>query len=141
ATDGSAAEGNESEGGDSGKPLDPQAKPIVKSLKLQGKLEVGQDLTASYAFDANGGMGGDASTYAWGEKGKADPAKGETVAQSGAVPAHTIAQADVGKVLEVGVQAQNNAKVVGNTAKVATDGSAAEGNESEGGDSGKPLDP
>ncbi|MEO2217696.1 ESPR-type extended signal peptide-containing protein, partial [Chromobacterium vaccinii] len=39
--------------------------PRIADLHMQGRLEIGQDLTASYAFDANGGMGGDASTYAW----------------------------------------------------------------------------
>ncbi|WP_199155819.1 hypothetical protein, partial [Chromobacterium sp. ASV23] len=136
---------NESEGGDNGKPIDPSAKPVVKALKVKGPLEVGKDLTGTYQFDANNGNGTDKSTFAWGEKGKTDAAKGETVAQSGTVPAHTIVAADAGKVLEVGVQAKNGANVVGNTAKVATDGSMSEneggGNETEGGDNGKPLDP
>ncbi|WP_199155857.1 hypothetical protein, partial [Chromobacterium sp. ASV23] len=125
--------------------IDPSAKPVVKALKVKGPLEVGKDLTGTYQFDANNGNGTDKSTFAWGEKGKTDAAKGETVVQSGTVPAHKIVVADAGKVLEVGVQAKNGANVVGNTAKVATDGSMSEneggGNETEGGDNGKPIDP
>ncbi|WP_199155917.1 hypothetical protein, partial [Chromobacterium sp. ASV23] len=91
---------------------------VVKALKVKGPLEVGKDLTGTYQFDANNGNGTDKSTFAWGEKGKTDAAKGEVIAQSGVVPAHTIVAADAGKVLEVGVQAKNGANAVGNTVKV-----------------------
>ncbi|WP_233164460.1 hypothetical protein, partial [Chromobacterium sp. ASV23] len=99
ATDMSVGDGNETEGGDNGKPIDTNAKPVVKALKVKGPLEVGKDLTGAYQFDANGGNSTDKSTFAWGEKGKTDAAKGEVIAQSGVVPAHTIVAADAGKVL------------------------------------------
>ncbi|MFH7538456.1 inverse autotransporter beta domain-containing protein, partial [Aeromonas sp. A5] len=46
--------------------VDPAAKPQVSTLRMAGKLEVGQALTATYAFNANGGDANDRSTYAWG---------------------------------------------------------------------------
>ncbi|PTU66956.1 hypothetical protein DB032_19520 [Chromobacterium sp. Panama] len=145
STDMAVEDGNHTDGGDKGKPIDPSAKPIVKALKVKGTLEVGKDLTGAYQFDANGGEGSDASTFAWGEKGLADAAKGQSVSKSGEVPAHKIDAGDAGKVLEVAVQAKNGANQIGNTAKVATDGTMegneGGGNETDGGDKGKPIDP
>ncbi|MFB2776777.1 inverse autotransporter beta domain-containing protein, partial [Shewanella xiamenensis] len=43
--------------------------PQITDLRLAGKLEVGQSLSATYGFNANGGDNNDKSTYAWGNKG------------------------------------------------------------------------
>ncbi|MFL1553661.1 hypothetical protein ACI77I_32155, partial [Pseudomonas sp. D47] len=85
--------------------------PVIADLKISGTLNVGQSLTASYTFDANNGAPLDKSTYAWGYKGATEAAvgSGNTVATSGTVPAYTIVANDAGEVIEVSVQAKNNA--------------------------------
>ncbi|WP_421285477.1 inverse autotransporter beta domain-containing protein [Aeromonas veronii] len=117
---------SDTEGGDgNGGVTDPAAKPQVSNLRMAGKLEVGQSLTATYAFNANGGDATDNSTYVWGNQGEtaaAAPA-GQTVANSGVVPGHTLVAADVGEVKEVSVQAKNGLAVTGNTVTVDTTGS------------------
>ncbi|MCU6172437.1 Ig-like domain-containing protein, partial [Enterobacter bugandensis] len=67
-------------------------RPEISNLKLAGKLEAGQTLTATYAFAANGGNSTDKSTYLWGyENGTAaGVASGETVTTSGQVPGRAL---------------------------------------------------
>ncbi|OAE16226.1 hypothetical protein A2T76_13590 [Pseudomonas brenneri] len=114
---------NDVNGGDgNGGVVDLNAAPLITNLALSGKLEVGEDLTASYAFDANNGAPGDASTYVWGHKNAtaATAGSGHLVLTTGSVPAYTIGSLDAGQVLEVSVQAKNLAGVVGNTETLDT---------------------
>jgi adhesin/invasin len=116
-----AETGNGTEGGnEGGVVIDPAAEPQVSGLKMSGTLEAGQTLTATYAFAANGGNTQDKSTYAWGYEGTTGSAVtiGETVAASGQVPARAITSEDIGKVMELSVQARNGADVKGNTLTV-----------------------
>ncbi|MEO2217756.1 DUF823 domain-containing adhesin [Chromobacterium vaccinii] len=123
ATDGSAAEGNESEGGDSGKPLDPNVAPEVAQLQIQGDAKVGQTLTAKYQYQSHWGLGEDRSRYAWGAKGLTSAAveKGKQVKDSGIVPGYTLQSTDAGTVMEVSVRAENTKGKVGNTATQVMD--------------------
>ncbi|MFM5498747.1 inverse autotransporter beta domain-containing protein [Aeromonas veronii] len=115
--------------------VDHVAKPQVSNLRMAGKLEVGQNLTATYAFDANGGDTNDHSTYAWGNQGETAAAvpAGQTVATSGVVPGHTLVAADVGEVKEVSVQAKNGLAITGNTVTVDAQGNASDSNGGTGG--------
>ena len=141
ATDASAAEGNDTTGGNGhGVIIDPAATPSVSNLKLQGILTKGQLLSATYTFAANGGHDTDQSKYVWGEKGQTESAVTTSttkVTTTGHVPSHEITQADVGKVLAVSVQANNGSDITGNIQTLATDASQAEGNETTGGDNGE----
>ena len=111
----------------------------MKGLKLKGKLELGQSLSGSYSFAHNNGDSRDQSQYGWGVKGQATPV--QTVTTPGQVPARKLVKEDIGQILEVAVQAQNGAGKTGNTLKLATDADKGQGNEIEGGDKGKPIDP
>ncbi|HDO1359045.1 TPA: hypothetical protein P2Q89_004594, partial [Aeromonas veronii] len=115
--------------------IDPTGTPQVSNLRMAGKLEVGESLTATYAFNANGGDASDKSTYAWGNQGEtaATVPAGQTVANSGVVPGHTLVAADVGEVKEVSVQAKNGLAVTGNTVTVDAKGNASDSNGGTGG--------
>ncbi|PTU63408.1 hypothetical protein DBB33_24330, partial [Chromobacterium haemolyticum] len=85
--------------GEGGSVIDPKAKPLVKDLKLKGKLEVGESLSGSYAFDANKGEGTDKSKALWGKKGNTAgqvDTQGQVVKQSGQLQPYTIQSADAG---------------------------------------------
>ncbi|HCR4009775.1 TPA: inverse autotransporter beta domain-containing protein [Morganella morganii] len=99
-------------------------RPEISELKLAGRLEAGQTLSATYAFAANGGNTQDKSTYVWGYQNgtAAGVANGETVTASGQVPGRALTAADVGKVIELSVQARNGAGVTGNTATITSAG-------------------
>ncbi|EMG7889779.1 hypothetical protein V5L74_003564, partial [Enterobacter hormaechei] len=132
----SSETGNGTEGGnEGGTVIDPAAKPQVSALKLAGRLEAGQTLTATYAFAANGGNAQDKSAYAWGYEGATGPAvaDGQSVTTSGQVPGRALTTTDVGKVMELSVQAKNGADVTGNTLTVK---SSETGNGTEGGNEG-----
>ncbi|WP_421184789.1 inverse autotransporter beta domain-containing protein, partial [Aeromonas enteropelogenes] len=115
--------------------IDPAAKPKVRNLRMAGTLEVGKALSATYAFDANGGDVNDRSTYAWGNQGEttAAAASGAVVATSGVVPDYTLSAADVGEVKEISVQAKNGQEVIGNTVTVGSDGKAIDSDGGTGG--------
>ncbi len=138
--------GNNTDGGDdNGAVVDPTAAPQISVLAITGTLEVGQQLNATYTWDANGGEPTDSSTYVWGEKGStaAGVGGGSTIATSGAVPTYNIVQADTGKVMEVSVQAKNAATtpVIGNTLTVSST-PGENGNNTDGGDdNGAVVDP
>ncbi|WP_272668162.1 hypothetical protein [Providencia sp. PROV117] len=136
ATDAGAGEGNDTTGGNEGQIIDPAAQPVLSQLVLHGTLAVHNELVGRYTFDANGGDATDHSTYVWGDKGttNAQVANGETITESGDVPAYTLTAADVGKVKEVSVQAKNGLAITGNTLTVATDATSTDGNETDGGD-------
>lgn len=99
------------------------AKPIVKDLKLAGTLKQGEELTATYTFNANGGDVTDSSTYAWGKVGSTVANVGNAVINtSGKVPAYLIKPTDAGEVLELSLRAANAAAMIGNTITVDTAG-------------------
>ncbi|HFS8112836.1 TPA: inverse autotransporter beta domain-containing protein [Enterobacter asburiae] len=135
----SSNEGNEASGGGSdGSIVNPAAEPKVSGLKLSGMLELGQVLSGTYQFDANTGNKDDRSAYAWDEKGKSAASVATTtdvVPSPGNVKPYDITSADVGKVLELSVQARNGASKSGNTLTVDTSMSSNEGNEASGGGS------
>ncbi|MBS0053865.1 DUF823 domain-containing adhesin [Yersinia sp. Marseille-Q3913] len=139
ATDASAEEGNKTTGGNGqGGVTNPDGGPVISKLTLAGKLEVGQSLTAGYTFENIGGNTTDSSNYAWGIKGSTAAAvpSGQHVTTSGQVPARPLVTADVGTVMEVSVQARDGLDKTGNTLTLAADASAAEGNNSTGGNNG-----
>ncbi|MDN8559327.1 inverse autotransporter beta domain-containing protein, partial [Citrobacter werkmanii] len=130
--------GNNTDGGDdNGEVVNPTAVPSVSNLAITGTLEVGQSLSATYAFAANGGEGTDKSTYAWGEKGSTASAvtAGSSVTTSGTIPAYSLQSTDAGKVMEASVQAKNAASppVTGNTLTVSSTPDES-GNNTDGGD-------
>ncbi|MBS7560130.1 hypothetical protein KHO49_17460 [Pseudomonas sp. RC4D1] len=116
-------------------------KPVISDLKINGTLKVGEKLVGEYSYDANGSGSGDASTYKWAllNQSAAGVGDGNTVTNSGEVPAYTIKDIDAGKVLEVSVQAKNQANVVGNQLTMTTSnpGSTIDG----GTDDGKVINP
>ncbi|OQS33959.1 hypothetical protein B0T40_16495 [Chromobacterium haemolyticum] len=125
--------------GEGGSVIDPKAKPLLKDLKLKGRLELGESLSGSYVFEHNNGDSRDQSLYGWGVKGLATPS--QTVKTAGQVPARKLEEKDIGQILEVAVQAKNGAGKTGNTVKLATNAKQEDGNDTEGGDDGKPINP
>ncbi|AIC22533.1 hypothetical protein EY04_27540 [Pseudomonas chlororaphis] len=109
-----------------GSVIDANATPSVENLAISGMLVVGETLSATYTFKANGGENTDHSTYAWGVKDStaSTVASGATVTASGTVPDYTIMAGDAGSVLEVSVQAKNKIALpqIGNTLTVDTVG-------------------
>ncbi|TPG65701.1 ZirU family protein [Pseudomonas arsenicoxydans] len=101
--------------------IDPTVAPAISGVTLRGVLQSGEDLSASYTFDAKTGSKGDKSTYAWGVEGSTMANVGtDEVTIGGEVPAYRIAEADVGQVLELSVQAKNGGNVTGNTETVTS---------------------
>ncbi|MFB2761609.1 inverse autotransporter beta domain-containing protein [Shewanella xiamenensis] len=118
--------------------------PQITDLRLAGKLEVGQSLSATYGFNANGGDSNDKSTYVWGNKGDtaATVAAGASVTTSGQVPAVSLTAADIGEIKEVSVQAKNGLAITGNTLTVNSSQGAGNGDDTTGGgNGGEVLDP
>lgn len=117
--------------------LNPDAAPNISALTMTGTLEVGKDLTASYVFDANGGDNNDKSTYKWGDVGTTagDVAGGNSVTTTQSVDAYSLTTADIGKVIELSVQAKNGLDKIGNTETVTS--AALDG----GGSGGEVVDP
>ncbi|MGR1225467.1 hypothetical protein ACUVMQ_21240 [Aeromonas veronii] len=116
---------------------DAALKPIVTNLQMMGSLIQGSALTATYSFDSNGGEPTDMSTYAWAHKGLSAAGVGvNTIAATGNVPAYTITTADAGEVMEVSVQAANNASQIGNTLTVDANGGGVTDGEDNGSGTG-----
>ncbi|WP_186366597.1 adhesion domain-containing protein [Yersinia thracica] len=139
ATDATTEEGNKTTGGNGqGGVTDPDGGPLITKLALAGTLEVGQSLTASYTFTNTGSTATDSSNYAWGAKGStaATVTTGQRVVTSGQVPARTLVAADVGTIMEVSVQARDGLDKTGNTLTLASDATAAAGNNATGGKNG-----
>ncbi|MGL4708194.1 MAG: inverse autotransporter beta domain-containing protein, partial [Aeromonas veronii] len=109
--------------------------PQISDLHLNGKLELGNALSATYRFNANGGDATDNSTYAWGLRGETSVrvATGQSVTESGKVPQFTLGPEQVGKVIELSLQAKNGQAVTGNILTVDSSMTKEEGNGSEGG--------
>ncbi|EDQ0843024.1 hypothetical protein CQW45_001908 [Salmonella enterica subsp. enterica serovar Braenderup str. CFSAN001755] len=141
ATDADSSGGDDTDGGDDGgQVIDPTAGPKLSDLKISGTLNVGEKLSGTYTFDANGGEGTDKSTYAWGHENETSSkvAAGSTITTSGDVPDYTLAQSDAGNVMELSVQGKNAATspVTGNTLTVATSADSGGGDDTDGGDDG-----
>lgn len=139
ATD--ATEGNStSDGGEGGVIIDPSSKPVVSNIKFSGTLVSGMSLNASYEFNPGLGYRGDKSLYAWGEKDTTASlvGQGSTVLTSGVVPSYTIVPSDVGKTLELSVQARNSKDVTGD---VVTLNTAQQGNGLNESDGATVIDP
>lgn len=98
----------------------PIGQPLISDLRLGGKLEVGEQLLATYRFTANGGQQDDQSRYQWGNLGQtaAQVEHGATVLTSGEIPALTLTLADVGEVKELSLLARNGDGIIGNTLTV-----------------------
>ncbi|MFI8383865.1 hypothetical protein ACIGDK_16725, partial [Pseudomonas sp. NPDC079069] len=128
------------DGGTGGVVIDTKVAPAISDLKINGKLNVGEKLSASYVFDAKTGERTDVSTYLWGQAGTATGVTSSTTAVSttGVVPAYTIKDTDAGKVLEVSVRAKNKAAVIGNTLTATTANST--GTVTDGGTGGVVID-
>ncbi|WP_421285478.1 hypothetical protein [Aeromonas veronii] len=121
-------------GGDGSGNLAPDqtAAPIVSNLAMVGSLKVGNDLSATYDFDANGGETTDASVHTW--SGSTNGQLDQVIAASeGVVAAYTIKPGDVGEVIELAVLAKNANSIAGNTVTVNTAGNATDTNGGTGG--------
>jgi adhesin/invasin len=111
-------EGNSTEGGnDNGEVINITAEPIVKDLKISGNISIGKVISATYKFDANKNIDKDRTLYLWGAEGTtaSKVSSGEKIEMSGTVPGYKVTNEDLGKVLEVSIQANNTFDVKGNT--------------------------
>ncbi|WP_430493470.1 inverse autotransporter beta domain-containing protein [Enterobacter mori] len=133
-------EGNGTDGGNGGGGvIDPAAGPQISNLNIAGTLEVGQVLSGTYTFAANGGEPTDTSLYLWGHQGQTAggvAGSSTTVSTSGSVPAYTLAAGDAGQVMELSVQAKNGANMTGNIQTVNSSMTGGEGNGTDGGNGG-----
>lgn len=104
--------------------------PSISQLHLQGQFQEGGELTATYTFNPNGGNTTDYSVYKWGEQGQTSAGfnvsslrvtkRDNAGSGQSTVPKRAIAAADIGKVIELSVQARNGVEVIGNTLTVDT---------------------
>ncbi|WP_053067829.1 inverse autotransporter beta domain-containing protein [Xenorhabdus khoisanae] len=114
--------GQDKDGNPTGTIVNPDAKPIIKELILGGYLDVGEELTATYSFDANNGDPKDTSEYTWSQldstadgkpiTGTPNKITGGTVTDKGKVPSHKVSLQDVGKFIEIKVQARHNGNLL-----------------------------
>lgn len=114
------------------------ATPSISALTMAGTLQLGQNLSATYLFAANGGDPMDKSTYAWGRVGTTATAaqtNNTSVSKGGTVDNYALTAADIGQVVELSVQAKNGAGVTGNTQTISSNGLTG------GGSTGEVVDP
>lgn len=124
--------------------IDPAVGPQISNLRIAGKLEVGQELSGSYVFNANGGNQEDKSTYAWGNRGEtaAHVTSGQTIVVSGHIPALALIAADVGEIKELSIQARNGLAITGNTLTIDSSLATVDGDDTTGGGlDGEVVDP
>ncbi|MDZ5731101.1 inverse autotransporter beta domain-containing protein (plasmid) [Enterobacter sp. D2] len=138
ATD--VSSGNNFEGGNGGKIVDPTASPSVSGLTVSGKLITSNKLTATYTFEANKGDPTDNSQYLWGEKGKTAQEVGAQGLAASAGIERTLETGDIGKVIEVSVLAKNGLNKTGNIITVASDDASPANGTTDGGYSGEVVD-
>lgn len=133
------SQGNMTTGGDvDGKVALPGSGPYISELKLSGKLDVGQELTGAYTFEANGGDTTDKSLALWGEQNLTAVGvkrKGTEVETAG-ITTKVLVTEDTGTVVELSVLAQNGAMEQGNILTVDSSMSAGKGNNTSGGING-----
>uniref|UniRef100_UPI00242ED779 hypothetical protein n=1 Tax=Hafnia alvei TaxID=569 RepID=UPI00242ED779 len=111
-------DGNSTEGGnDNGEVINTNAEPIVGDLKISGNISIGEMISATYKFDANKNINKDRTLYLWGPEGTTASKvnSGKKIEISGTVPGYKVTNDDLGKVLEVSIQANNAFDVKGNT--------------------------
>ncbi|MDE9537629.1 inverse autotransporter beta domain-containing protein [Xenorhabdus bovienii] len=150
--------GQDKDGKRTGTVVNPDAKPNISALILDGNLEVGEELTAIYTFDANTGDPKDYSEYTWyrmgsleGDHTKPDESSATPIAPAAPVPENGRVQPykltlnDVHKFIEIRVQPMHGGQPTGKLLKVNSSlgEDATDGNEdrSGGGNGGLVIDP
>ncbi|MGL6297172.1 MAG: inverse autotransporter beta domain-containing protein, partial [Plesiomonas sp.] len=116
-------DGNETEGGNQpeGEVIDPNGIPAISNLVMNGELNVGETLSATYQWDPQTGDRTDKSLYQWGYDTDNTESLGtpSTITTSGQIAASRVLNAtDMGKVIELSAKAQNARNVQGNTLTV-----------------------
>ncbi|MDC9615522.1 inverse autotransporter beta domain-containing protein [Xenorhabdus khoisanae] len=138
-------------GGKQGSIFDPEGKPAISELKLEGILEKGKTLTAKYIFEAGTGDITDKSGYTWCRK-QLDGTPDGTDCKIGTGPdrAEQISEVDyfleandVHRIIEFSIQAENARGVKADDIKMISSGMKwEEGNHSGGGTpQGGAIDP
>ncbi|MDE9516616.1 inverse autotransporter beta domain-containing protein [Xenorhabdus bovienii] len=150
--------GQDKDGKRTGTVVNPDAKPNISVLILDGNLEVGEELTAIYTFDANTGDPKDYSEYTWyrmgsleGDHTKPDESSATPISPAAPVPENGRVQPykltlnDVHKFIEIRVQPMHGGQPTGKLLKVNSSlgEDATDGNEdrSGGGNGGLVIDP
>ncbi|WP_343884040.1 inverse autotransporter beta domain-containing protein, partial [Morganella psychrotolerans] len=114
--------------------------PAVSELMITGKLALGETLTGTYKFNANGSNNEDRSRYQWGNEGKTSSLnQSETVITSGSIPGYILVKEDIGKIKSLSLQARNALNTAGNTETVTTVPGST-GNGTDGGNNGSITD-
>ncbi|MDC9590215.1 DUF823 domain-containing adhesin, partial [Xenorhabdus sp. XENO-10] len=112
--------GQDKDGKRTGTMVDPDAKPTIRGLILGGYLDVDKELTATYTFEANTGDPEDTSEYTWSRldsgsddkpTGSPHKIKGGQV-KNGQVPPYQVQKDDVGKFIEIKVQARHKGQLL-----------------------------
>ncbi|AOM40854.1 inverse autotransporter beta domain-containing protein [Xenorhabdus hominickii] len=124
-----------SKGAKPGTILDPEAKPSIDNLLLEGKLYRNEILTSKYEFNPNNGDATDNSTYVWKRlrpeakdggprENVQDPEANGTVdgrkIPSGAIPSYTLDKDDNGRLLEITITPKNSLGKVGTDVVINT---------------------
>ncbi|MGL6001077.1 MAG: inverse autotransporter beta domain-containing protein, partial [Plesiomonas sp.] len=96
-------------------------RPEISNLRINGVVELGSPITASYEWQPHNGDPVDKSLHQWGHQGKTAALDNATeISTSGTVPPYTVTAGDVGQVLEVSVKAKNGQGVEGNALTIDT---------------------
>ncbi|EAO7619092.1 hypothetical protein BCN12_27715, partial [Salmonella enterica] len=114
-----------------GEVIDPTIAPAAKDLNITGTLEVGQMLTGSYTFVANGGDTNNHSTLLWTGGGQ-DRIAGTS---------YTLNDKDVGKILTFEVTPVNGKDVKGTPVSINTKDAAGTRGSGSGKNPGEVIDP
>ncbi|AOM42120.1 inverse autotransporter beta domain-containing protein [Xenorhabdus hominickii] len=145
-------QGNKTTGGNhEGGVIDPNAKPDIHALKLEGILEKGKTLTAKYIFEAGTGDGMDKSGYTWCRK-QLDGTPDGTTCKTGIGPDragqisevdYLLEPQDVNRIVEFSIRAENALSVKADDTKTINSSMKWEaGNHSGGGShQGGVIDP
>ncbi|HHR6446007.1 TPA: inverse autotransporter beta domain-containing protein [Providencia alcalifaciens] len=114
--------------------------PKISNLNISGKLALGETLSGTYIFDANGSNTEDKSQYQWTNEGNKRALNGiKTVETSGIIPGYILVKDDVGKIKMLTVKAINGLNTEGNTETVTT-APGSDGNHTDGGNNGGIVD-
>ncbi|ENU2135023.1 Ig-like domain-containing protein [Salmonella enterica] len=114
-----------------GEVIDPTIAPAAKDLNITGTLEVGQMLTGSYTFVANGGDTNNHSTLLWTGGGQ-----GRIAGTS-----YTLNDKDVGKILTFEVTPVNGKGMKGTPVSINTKDAAGTHGSGSGKNPGEVIDP
>ncbi|MGL5757773.1 inverse autotransporter beta domain-containing protein, partial [Plesiomonas sp.] len=105
--------------------IDPNGPPVITNLVINGDLTVGKHLSAIYRWYPQTGDRTDKSLYQWGYDTDDTESLGTptTITTSGRIAGHrALNAADIGKVIELSVKAQNARNVQGNTLTAQSNG-------------------